>query len=62
MALIDENDAAKALGVQPCTLAAWRVRGSDLPFIKVGRAVRYDEDDIAAWIASRKVHSTSEAA
>ena len=60
MALIDEIKTAEVLGVQPSTLAAWRVRGSDLPYVKVGRAVRYDEEDIAEWIASRKVRSTSE--
>jgi predicted site-specific integrase-resolvase len=49
--LLSETQAAEKLGVKPQTLAAWRCHGVyDLPFIKVGRAVRYRPEAITAWM------------
>jgi excisionase family DNA binding protein len=48
------KDAARVLGVQPGTLEVWRSSGRyDLPFIKVGRCVRYRRADLDHWLASR---------
>ena len=50
-ALLTENEAAALLKVQPATLATWRVRGRpNLPFVRVGRCVRYRQQDISAFI------------
>lgn len=50
-ALLTEDEAAALLKVQPATLAAWRVRGRpNLPFVRVGRCVRYRQQDIRAFI------------
>jgi len=47
--------AAQALGVSLRTLATWRSTGRhDLPFLKVGRLVRYREQDVARWLESRR--------
>ena len=43
------KEAAKELGVQPCTLEAWRVRGGGPAFVKMGKAVRYRKEDIEAF-------------
>lgn len=52
-ALLTEAEAAALLNIQPATLATWRVRGRpNLPFVQVGRCVRYRPEDIAAFIAS----------
>jgi len=57
--LLTEDEAAALLKVQPATLATWRVRGHpDLPFVRVGRCVRYRPQDIAAFIASHLRRST----
>jgi hypothetical protein len=48
-------------GPAPKTQANWRVMGIGPKFIKVGRLVRYHPDDVAAWINTRRVQSTSEA-
>lgn len=37
-----------------------RVRGEGPPYIKVGRAVRYRDSDVDAWLAARIINSTSE--
>ncbi len=50
-ALLTEDEAAVLLKVQPATLATWRMRGRpNLPFVRVGRCVRYRRQDISAFI------------
>lgn len=44
--LITPEEAAKVLGVRPGTLAVWRTRSINLPFHKIGRAVRYKLADV----------------
>jgi hypothetical protein len=49
--LLDERAAAAMLGVQPRTLSVWRSTGRyKLPFIKVGRSVRYRASHLQAWL------------
>ncbi len=53
-ALLDEKQAAAKLGITPGTLSVWRSTGRyALPFIKVGRNVRYRSGDLDLWLASR---------
>ena len=52
--LLDEVQAAVTLDVTPGTLAVWRSTGRyKLPFIKVGRKVRYRRADLEAWLEAR---------
>lgn len=52
--LLDENAAAIVLGVTPGTLSVWRSTGRyALPFLKVGRKVRYRHTDLLAWLEMR---------
>ena len=48
MKLMKPSEVADALGVKASTLEAWRCRGGgpDLPFIKIGHAVRYRDTDL----------------
>ncbi len=51
MELLNELRAAKMLGLAPNTLAQWRFSGRvDLPFIKIGRNIRYRPDDIEKFL------------
>ena len=51
--LLTPERAAHVLGVSTRTLAAWRSKGrSTLPYVKVGRLVRYRDHDIATWLQS----------
>jgi excisionase family DNA binding protein len=53
-AIFDPIQAAQYLGIDTGTLAVWRCTGRyALPFIKVGRKVRYRISDLNAWLASR---------
>jgi len=58
--LIDEIEAARYLGLSRRTMQAWRVRGDGPPYVKLGAAVRYDLDVLAAWVASGIRHSTAD--
>lgn len=52
--LLDEVQAAEHLQVSPGTLSVWRSTGRyQLPFLKVGRKVRYRLSDLDAWLESR---------
>jgi predicted site-specific integrase-resolvase len=55
-ALLDEDEVAEMIGVRPQTLAVWRCTGKyDLPFVRVGRLVRYQIQDVLEWLQSRRV-------
>ena len=52
--LLDEKSAAQFFVVVPGTLSVWRCTGRyKIPFIKVGRLVRYRMSDLDAWLKSR---------
>ncbi|WP_426428605.1 helix-turn-helix domain-containing protein [Pseudomonas palmensis] len=58
---IDDKQAAIALGVKASTLAVWRSTGRyNLPFLKVGRLVKYRIHDIAEFLARRTANHTGE--
>ncbi|HFK2319182.1 excisionase family DNA binding protein [Pseudomonas aeruginosa] len=49
--------AAHALGVSIRTLASWRSTGRHaLPYVKIGRLVRYREHDVHDWLQSHLQH------
>lgn len=58
--LLDEKDSARVLTVQPATLATWRSKQSQsLPYVKIGRSVRYRKSDLLAFIEAQ-THGPSE--
>jgi excisionase family DNA binding protein len=59
--LFTQAEAADHLRLSERTLKRWRVSGSGPAFVKLGRRVLYRKLDLEEWIASRVVHSTSEA-
>ena len=62
--LLSPGEVANYLGVAVGTLAVWRCSGRyDLPYIKVGAAIRYDSEDVAAFAQSRRrTHTGQEGA
>jgi excisionase family DNA binding protein len=53
-ALLSEKEAAQHLDVSEGTLSVWRSTGRyNLPFIKVGRKVRYRQADLTEWLEAR---------
>lgn len=59
---VDDKQAACALGVKTSTLAVWRSTGRyKLPYLKVGRLVRYRLADLAEFLARRTTSHTGDA-
>ncbi|WP_078834965.1 helix-turn-helix domain-containing protein [Pseudomonas extremaustralis] len=49
---LGDRDAAHVLGVKTSTLAVWRSTGRyNLPYMKVGRLIRYRVSDLAEFLA-----------
>ena len=53
--LLTTEEAAEVLGLKKKTLEIWRCTGRyNLPFVRVGRLIRYRSDDIAAWLEKQR--------
>lgn len=59
--LLTTKEAAAMLKMSPRTLEHWREIGGGPPFLKVGRAVRYEHHAIGGYLAGRSCQNTSEA-
>ena len=53
------RQAAHYLGLAVSTLNKWRCHGGGPVFIKMGRAVRYRQEDLEIFMIGRKAVSTS---
>jgi hypothetical protein len=51
----------QATGIPVSTLAYWRFEGSHLPFVKMGRLVRYRKQDVLDFVNGNVYTSTAEA-
>lgn len=52
--LLNIREAATYIGCAPGTLRKW-VSQKSVPFIKVGRLVRFREADLDTWLDSQRV-------
>ena len=59
--LLNEHETADFLQLKVSTLRSWRVKGSSLPFRRIGRAIRYTPEDVAAFVEAGKAFSTTRA-
>ena len=49
------SQAAAYIGIRPGTLEIWRAKGRyHIPFVRIGRLVRYDRADLDRWLKSRR--------
>ncbi len=49
--LLSRKEAAKYLGISEQTLAIWKcTKRYDLPFVKIGRLIKYRKADLDAFI------------
>jgi predicted DNA-binding transcriptional regulator AlpA len=55
-----EKQEAERLNLSERTLQAWRTRGDGPPYIKLGRAVRYDPTAVDTWLTTRARRHTSD--
>lgn len=56
--MLNQNQAARRLGVAKATLAKWRSLGHpNIPYIKLGRCIRYKSTDLDTYITKHTVNS-----
>lgn len=56
VALLTPSETARVLGVKEDTLTVWRCQKRyDLPYVKVGRNVRYKVEDVAEFIERQTI-------
>ena len=53
-ALISITELAKRLGVSINTIYSW-VNQRKIPYVKMGRLLRFDLNDIEKWVTDKKV-------
>lgn len=54
--LLDNNEAAAYVGITPRTLEVWRcVKRHAIPYIKVGRLVKYRPADLDAFLEAHTI-------
>jgi len=54
--LLDTKETARFLKKSPGTLVVWRsTKRYALPYIKIGGSVRYDMDDLLAFVEAQRV-------
>ena len=58
---LDEATTAACLGQQPKTLESWRREGKELPFLKIGRYVKYRLSDVLSCLERNTYSSSREA-
>jgi excisionase family DNA binding protein len=57
--LLNTSQAAEYLGTSPATLTTWRcTRATRIPFVKIGRSVRYRRRDLDRFIDQQTVDSS----
>jgi excisionase family DNA binding protein len=52
--MLTQREVAALLGIRPRTIEDWRSRktGPELPYVRLGRAVRYRREDVERLIAA----------
>ena len=53
-AFLTQAEVAVLLGVPERTLEGWRLTKSGPPWLKLGRHVKYDRDDVLAWAREQR--------
>lgn len=51
--LLNEHDVARITGLSVASVRRWRLFKGGPKYLKIGAAVRYKPEDVAAWIDSR---------
>ena len=51
--LLNEHDVARITGLSVASVRRWRLLRQGPKYLKIGAAVRYNPEDLSAWLASR---------
>lgn len=56
--LLTQEELAKRWGMNPGSLAIWRIKGKGPKFVKIGRKIFYTEEEIEAFEQKNMKRST----
>jgi predicted DNA-binding transcriptional regulator AlpA len=51
--LLNEHEVARITGLSVASVRRWRLFRQGPKYLKIGAAVRYRPEDVAAWLESR---------
>ncbi len=51
--LLTEHDVARVTGLSVASVRRWRLLRQGPRYLKIGSAVRYKPEDVAAWLQTR---------
>jgi predicted DNA-binding transcriptional regulator AlpA len=57
--LLSDYDVSALTGRARPTLQKDRVRGDGIPFVRIGRLIRYRKSDVERWFAARRTFSST---
>lgn len=52
--LLDVTQLSKEINISPSGIYTW-VSFKKIPYIKIGRTIRFDSEEIKQWLEARKV-------
>lgn len=52
---INETDVSAITSLSVQTLRNWRFQGKGIPYVKAGRSVRYQYQDVITYMEERKI-------
>jgi predicted DNA-binding transcriptional regulator AlpA len=59
--LLSDRELSRVTGRSVSTLQKDRLKGEGVPFVRIGRLVRYRPSDVETWLATRRTfRSTSD--
>ncbi len=53
--LLTAEEVSKLTGLSVETLAQWRSQKRNIPYLKIGRLIRYSQRDVQVWLDSCRV-------
>jgi len=53
---LSKKELSEYLGISIFTIDSWVSERREIPFVKMGKRVMFDLNDVAAWVNSRKFH------
>jgi len=51
--LLNEHSVARIIGLSVASVRRWRLLRQGPKYLKIGAAVRYNPEDVSAWLESR---------
>jgi predicted DNA-binding transcriptional regulator AlpA len=60
MELLTQREVSKMINMSEAWLEQKRCKGGGIPFIKIGRSVKYDRKDVEEFIEKHKRRNTSQ--